>query len=415
MANEGVIFRENVKILLSFLPLQGDKNTIDYKYQLESLEELDKILSNTFKDRKSLSLVEFKAEIQKNSDIYLQLLCFIYQNCPFKDYNVTIVKNKNSSANLMQIKKEKGAIMIKSKFSGDSKVSSKLKKSLSIKKLTSSENFVFNFPLSTLLSPVVSFLQKKDEVEDSYDMIKIKSGNSEFYTKFSKDVEMGISPLKTKRINSSYNCDNDLIFKVPFDKKNEGKKSSGGEFTDKCDKESSEKSKEQYEFVNEKIDYENYIYKYSKMKEAFESYWMLLIENDLYHFSEKDKKELLKVNNISGCFVKENGNKNMMGKDYYSFSILYKGKFVNYYSKDRDIAKTWTFNLRKALNYKNFFDTYEIDQNIYTTIDFEVKLGINKETRENVMVKIIEKAKCNDDELEKIYNELEMFKTSLYN
>jgi len=86
--NDGRIKSEDVKSLLAFLPLKCDKTKIEYKYQLESLEELNEILKATFNSKESLNYKEFLESIQRQSDIYLQILCFLYQRCPFQEKSV---------------------------------------------------------------------------------------------------------------------------------------------------------------------------------------------------------------------------------------------------------------------------------------------------------------------------------------
>jgi len=110
----------------------------------------------------------------------------------------------------------------------------------------------------------------------------------------------------------------------------------------------------------ENILYENKIYKFSKKNNCFTYYWMVIVDQEIHHYKEPLKKTLIKISNINGCFVKENGSETKKGDKYYSFSIIYGGKQVTYYTKDRQEAKVWTKNIREAIGYKNFFDFYEI-------------------------------------------------------
>ena len=57
---DGVINKADVKLLLSYLPLKTDKLKIEYKYQMQSLEEIDEILSHTFlNEKETMKLCEF--------------------------------------------------------------------------------------------------------------------------------------------------------------------------------------------------------------------------------------------------------------------------------------------------------------------------------------------------------------------
>ena len=60
---------------------------------MQSLSEIDEILKNTFENNTKLNEAEFSKVIQnKQSDIYLQILCFLYQKKPFKDQNFRPLK-----------------------------------------------------------------------------------------------------------------------------------------------------------------------------------------------------------------------------------------------------------------------------------------------------------------------------------
>ena len=97
---DGKIMAQDVKTILGFLPLKSDKTKTVYKHQLESLEELDQILKITFKEKEKQNFKEFLIAIQENSDIYLQMLCFLYQRCPFQEKIVKRTLRINSLSNI---------------------------------------------------------------------------------------------------------------------------------------------------------------------------------------------------------------------------------------------------------------------------------------------------------------------------
>jgi Ca2+-binding EF-hand superfamily protein len=89
--HDELIEKDDVKMILGLLPLKTDKSKekIKFKYQMESLEEIHQIINLTFEDKKALNLEEFK-EVVKNrkSDVFLQIICFLYQKKPFSDSNI---------------------------------------------------------------------------------------------------------------------------------------------------------------------------------------------------------------------------------------------------------------------------------------------------------------------------------------
>ena len=91
--HDELIEKDDVKMILGLLPLKTDNNNkVKYKYQMESLEEIQQIINSTFDNKKVLNLEEFKEKIiKKKSDIFLQIICFLYQKKPFSDGNISVL------------------------------------------------------------------------------------------------------------------------------------------------------------------------------------------------------------------------------------------------------------------------------------------------------------------------------------
>ena len=105
---KGVISKQDTKLILCHLPLTMYNG---YKYQKESLCEIDEIINNTFCKSDVLTFPKFINIIKNNqSDVFFLLLTFFYQNKPFDNDNVEIIKVENDltisvdEANAEQIK-----------------------------------------------------------------------------------------------------------------------------------------------------------------------------------------------------------------------------------------------------------------------------------------------------------------------
>ena len=63
--HDDLIEKDDVKMILGLLPLKTDKskNKIKYKYQMESLEEIQEIISFTFDNKKTLNLDQKKLNV----------------------------------------------------------------------------------------------------------------------------------------------------------------------------------------------------------------------------------------------------------------------------------------------------------------------------------------------------------------
>ena len=102
---DGIIKKEDVKIILSYLPLndvseEQEKALESVKevlgVQMKSLEEIDDIVSKTFKKYEDkMNFEQFKDTVQnKKSDVLLQIICFLYQEKPFSAKNIESMKLK---------------------------------------------------------------------------------------------------------------------------------------------------------------------------------------------------------------------------------------------------------------------------------------------------------------------------------
>ena len=129
---DGKINKEDAKIILSYLPIHEVKeekhNKIDlvnkiFGQQIKSLEEIDTIVSEAFdKYGGEMDLAQFtEIATEKNSEIFLQILCFLYEQIPFgsknievfkKNYNLTDNEYEKISTSFRRSKKS-GSIKIK--------------------------------------------------------------------------------------------------------------------------------------------------------------------------------------------------------------------------------------------------------------------------------------------------------------
>ncbi len=148
---DGIIKKDDVKIVLSYLPLneindeKEEKNDLVSKIfgtQMKSLEEIDNIISETFNKYKGeLNLKDFTEIVsEKNSEVFLQILCFLYEQIPFNVKNIEALKIKYDK----MIKDEDYEMMTENYI--------KNKKSNSIRIKTPKQ--------STLLSPATIFMKK---------------------------------------------------------------------------------------------------------------------------------------------------------------------------------------------------------------------------------------------------------------
>ena len=159
----------------------------------------------------------------------------------------------------------------------------------------------------------------------------------------------------------------------------------------------------------DKAKYENYIYKKSDQNKL-KKYYLVLIDKDIYYYKSDQKKEVLGMHNLSGCFFKEYPPEKINEKIYYCFSVVFPKKERKYYVGNSDIYDNFIKALKKSFGYLNFFDYYEMLDNLGEGIFGSVKLGVEKKTNQRVAIKIIKKNKAKESDIELVRNEIDIMK-----
>ena len=398
--HDGFIEKDDAKMILCLLPLKTDRSKVEYKYQMQSLEEIGEIINSTFGKLKKLNLEEFKNMVEKHkSDIFIQIICFLYQKKPFTENNINVLKSSKKTLpndlilQTPQVKKKENNIFLPSPLK------------------------------STYLSPASTFLQSinigesaglEEEPEPA---ISGFNGMVRFQNKLipkKKDIDEKDDDKDVKNVIEN----SDLVYNSPsvFLKKNkEKKKVSGFSLNSPSPVIVSQSSKKVVtpftlnELKEEKITYENYIYKVSTTNKL-KKYYLVLINKDIYYYKNEDKKEVVGMHNLSGCFVKDNGTKILNDKTYYSFTLVFPSKERSFYCNSKEIYENFTQKLKEAFGYLNFFDYYEMLDDLGEGIFGSVKLGVEKKTKERVAIKIIKKKKAKPSDIELVRTEIDVMK-----
>ena len=398
--HDGFIEKDDAKMILCLLPLKTDRSKVEYKYQMQSLEEIGEIINSTFGKLKKLNLEEFKNMVEKHkSDIFIQIICFLYQKKPFTENNINVLKSSKKTVpndlilQTPQVKKKENNIFLPSPLK------------------------------STYLSPASTFLQSinigesaglEEEPEPA---ISGFNGMVRFQNKLipkKKDIDEKDDDKDVKNVIEN----SDLVYNSPsvFLKKNkEKKKVSGFSLNSPSPVIVSQSSKKVVtpftlnELKEEKITYENYIYKVSTTNKL-KKYYLVLINKDIYYYKNEDKKEVVGMHNLSGCFVKDNGTKILNDKTYYSFTLVFPSKERSFYCSSKEIYDNFTEKLKESFGYLNFFDYYEMLDDLGEGIFGSVKLGVEKKTKERVAIKTIKKKKAKPSDMELVRTEIDIMK-----
>ena len=445
---DGIIKKEDVKIILSYLPLNDvkkkKKKTLEsvkevLGVQMKSLDEIDDIVSKTFKKfEDKMNFEQFKDTVQnKKSDVLLQIICFLYQEKPFSSKNIDSLKLKYGQIEDDEYENMMNAYRRKSK------------KNISVKIKTPNQD--------STLSPAGSFFKRRfsikgfslDDPKNKNENFKNKSENENYKKQSMKNInhintsEFAINEENEKKknkndINDAYNKNISMVRlnnerTIDDNKKLKNLKSKDynnkenlKEFIDNSKQRYSSPTKylqekaslnslallnkdidydnnllpinEENEFQNDimgekNIMYENWVYKLTENKKI-KKFYLVLINKDIYYYKDQEKKNFLGMHNLSGCFVQEEIEKvTLEGQNYYIFEIFFnnKSKTRKYYTPDIEIKNKFVQKIKEAIGYMKFTDYYELKEVIGKGKFGVVNLGIHKKTQQQVAVKIINK------------------------
>jgi hypothetical protein len=213
-------------------------------------------------------------------------------------------------------------------------------------------------------------------------------------------IEPAYKQSKKKRI-----LNNNPLSKEKL-KDDEEEKMAKDDYEDESDSDNDEDY--EYEDDEEVIKYQGYLYKLidNKMRKL----WFKLVHRDLYFFKDKNEDSHRGMHNLSGLFIQVEEAKVFEGKKYYCFGVVYPAKTRIYYCTDEKEYKGWIENLKKATGYTNLLDLYDVKQKLGNGKFGLVKLGVNKQTKEKVAIKIMNKTKMDSSDIELMRTEIEILK-----
>lgn len=403
---DGKINPEDVKIILSYLPLKTDKTKTDYKYQLDSIDEIQEIITETFGEKKNLKYNEYADIVEKKkSDSYFQLLCFLIQRKPFSEENVALYKSKYE-------KKKSELKPVDVRYSSPQ---SKPKKVMSPKRqsvLAPIDTFMKNledeefslFPNDDSSSPKI--VKKKQGPEASGFQGMVRMPNQKVGA---KDEKSGDIKKIIENSMDHFNSPSKFLKKSPDIPEFNLEDNIINLEEDVNDIKDILKIKESKQEIISSILMEDYVYKVSE-NGKLKKYYLVLSGKDILYYKTSTKDMVEGMHNLSGTYVQLNGEKKIDNKVFYIFSIIFSSKTRNYLCPDKESAKLWTLNLKKSIGYENFFDSYEMLDEIGEGKFGLVKLGIHFKTKERVAIKIIKKEAMTVSDLELVKGEIDIMK-----
>ena len=402
----GKIKKDDVRVVLSYVPLQRNdastqiKDNIEivedkFEDRVESQEQLFNILNIAFKNKEEMNFEEYINVIKNvNSDIFILLLMFLLEKKPFSSYSIQLYslnpdQSKAVSATPKLQPQKIASPSLKSRF-----LSPKLKG----KKLAGAKK--------TGLSKAANLLQLYSGVDTSKKNEEKKEEKKEEKEKKKDETKEG-KPRSQRRVRIK--LDN-LADKTPELSKNTftfGKNVKNDESTTT---ETKDEDDDLFDIQEDQcVQYEGYVYKYSQSQHKIKKTYFKLVGKDLYYYKKKEEKNHRGMHNLSGVFIKRGEDFEFEGKKYFSIVILYQNEKAYYFDNENDF-NIWFEKLNLAIQNKSLFDKYEVKQKIGKGKFGLVKCGINKETKKPVAIKIMAKKNMDKSDLELAKVEIDILK-----
>ena len=442
--NDGKITKEDVRVVLSYVPIYkksskggGLKFEKDnFEDRLKSQKELHDKLDAIFDSKEKINLEEFTSIIKnKNSDIFLFILVFLYEHRPFSAETVKNLENIKKSPRLSPRKKDN--LIASPNLNSNLIVSQTLQRSPAMKALSLGDknknpSVYKNMKFLGLLSGknIEPESQKKESIPLTYS-IKIPGAKIENNKKEVTNGENQKKPVrknlklisemdKKEEKNIKYDemdeSDLNLAYARPFEggdlpKKEKSEFESAIEMDSASENEDNENKNDLGEDDtannNDNIT-EGYLYKIqgNKMKKIY----FKLICKDLYYYKSKEHKKHKGMHNLSGVYIKDEGTVTINDKKLYCFNVIFPSKERKYYVLDENEYIKWVESIRKVVHYSNLNDLYEIKGDLGKGKFGLVKLGIHKESGREVAVKIINKKLVGPVDVQQVKSEIDILK-----
>ena len=394
---DGKISRNDIKIVFNYLPLKPNEIYQRYKIKFEgdnindrkeSIHEINKTLDKIFEED-YIDDDYFKYAIENiNSDIFIFLLVYLYEKRPFNEDTIEHYKKLPRKSN----NKLKKATTTANYANGGLKLI-----------VSPSQKSIYKPAAAVTLKEGGQYTKFKS---NSSNLIKLKFGsnNNNHLKAFSKSGLKRVKTFNIKKIKTIVDeQDEEYEDDSSLQKKNQKKNN------DKSNDEDEEEENEDDDENNQNIKFEGYLLKIRKDGELKKLYFKLLY-HDLYFFKSQEDEEHGGVHNLCDVFIKEGNPYNYQGKYLYCFSIIYPEKERKYYTEDKKDYHKWIKYLRKAVDYEDLYKSYEMKDIIGTGRYGTIRVGFHKIKNRYVAIKIINKTKTSEIDMENIRHQIEILK-----
>ena len=443
--NDGKITKEDVRVVLSYVPIYkktensgGLKFEVDnFEDRLKSQKELHMKLDAIFESKPSLNLDEFTSMIKnKNSDMFLFILVFLYEHRPFSIETVrnlenikksprfsprkkdNLIASPNLNSNLIVSQTLSKSPAMKGLSLGDKKKNPSIYKNMKFLGLFSGKNVEPESQKKEILplTYTLKIPESKDNTQKDENIKEVTNGENR-KKPARKHLKLISEMDKKEERNQIEDMDESEIkfgYVRPFEgnlPKEKKELESAIEMDSASENEDDNKEDLGGDSIEDKTNEditEGYLYKIqgNKMKKIY----FKLICKDLYYYKSKEHKKHKGMHNLSGVYIKDEGTVTINNKKLYCFNIIFPTKERKYYVSDEKDYIKWVESIRKVVHYSNLNDLYEVKSPLGKGKFGLVKLGIHKESGREVAVKIINKKLVGPVDVQQVKSEIDILK-----
>ena len=159
--------------------------------------------------------------------------------------------------------------------------------------------------------------------------------------------------------------------------------------------------------LNPVFEYGNYLYKYSEEdNDIFKKYYAVISQKEILFYSSNLKNELCSIWYINNTVISITSKMYINKCIYYPIKVIYKNDLMSViFFEDKETQMEFGNNLKININNINFEDKYEIGDVIGEGHFATVKKCVNKKSKKEYAVKIIDKQKLEKKDIGFIMHE----------
>jgi hypothetical protein len=157
-----------------------------------------------------------------------------------------------------------------------------------------------------------------------------------------------------------------------------------------------------------KITYENHIYKFNKKKGRIQKFWITMVSKDIFYFKDSNTQKLKGFHNITDSYLinDEPVSEEIKREKVFYFKLHMRSNIKTYYFKSYKLCQNAIGAFRIIIGQYSINDDYKLDVDSEQIENVKICKGVNKVTGEKVVIKLL--PKVNNEMSKSIMNEIDI-------